>query len=46
MLIALTSVALIGLAIHTKYIYTSAMEEMLSASGSQAGRHGPRAPGE
>lgn len=32
MLVALTSLALIGLAIHTKNIYVRAMEDMLSES--------------
>ena len=39
MLTALTSLALIGLALHTKYIHASAMEEMLRESGEQPVRH-------
>ncbi len=36
MLTALTALAMIALAIHTKTIYASAMEEMLAESGRQA----------
>jgi hypothetical protein len=38
MLIALTSLALIAIAIHTKYIYARAMEDMLAESRQQADR--------
>ena len=39
MLTVLTSLALIGLAIHTKYIYQGAMEEMFAESRNETAGH-------